>query len=203
MTDASEGIPVEIHTHNDFGLALAGAMEAVMAGSEYVSCTMNGLGSRCGNTALEEAAVALELLCGIKTGVNMPLLKEVSELVERLSKVKVAPQKAVVGSNAFRHETGLTVAGVLNNPFVAEGYDPSMVGQKRSIALGKKSGTASVEQALAVYGFKATLEQTRDILGDVKQAAIDCERSITDEEFIEIVKHRLGIAVQKSAANLG
>jgi isopropylmalate/homocitrate/citramalate synthase len=191
MLDATEGVPLEIHTHNDFGLALAGTIEAVMAGRQYVSCTINGLGSRCGNTALEETVVALEILCGIKTGINMPLLTEVSQLVERLSHVKVSPQKAVVGSNAFSHETGLTVAGVLNNPFVAEAYDPSMVGQKRSIVLGKKSGAASISEALTAHKLQATPEQVREILADVKDTAINSERSITDDEFMEIVRRRL------------
>jgi isopropylmalate/homocitrate/citramalate synthase len=191
MLDASEGVPVEIHTHNDFGLALASTLEGVMAGSEYVSCTINGLGSRCGNTALEETVVALELLCRIKTNINAALLTEVSQLVERLSHVKVAPQKAVVGMNAFSHETGLTVAGVLNNPFVAEAYDPALVGQKRSIVLGKKSGAASVVEALASHKLQATPEQVREILAEVKQKAIHCERSITDDEFMAIVDHKL------------
>ena len=191
MTDVSEGIPIEIHVHDDFGLALANSLEGVMAGSEYVSCTMNGLGSRCGNTALEEVVVALEVLYGINTGVNMSQLKKVSELVEKLSHIKVHPHKSVVGSNAFCHETGMTVAGVINNPFVAEAYSPSMVGQVRSFMLGKKSGNVSIKNALASNGIAATDEQIEKILAFVKQKAIDSNRSITNDEFINIVQEVL------------
>ncbi len=181
-------IPIEVHCHDDFGLALASSIEAVLNGCEYISCTMNGLGSRCGNTALEEIAVALETLYGIHTGINLKNIYKTAQLVEHLSSIPIHPHKSIIGKNAFTHETGLTVSGVLKNPFTAEAYDPELVGQKRHFLLGKKSGMASIKAALGNLEVVVSDEHLPFILEDVKNFSISQKRDLTTDEFVSIVK---------------
>ena len=129
MREALGDIPIEVHCHNDFGLGTANTIAAALAGADYLSVTVNGLGERAGNTPLEEVVVALKVLYGIDTGVATGRLKQVSDEVERLSGVGLQPHKAVVGANCFRHETGTVVAGLMRDPFTAEPYAPEVVGQ--------------------------------------------------------------------------
>lgn len=188
MKDISEGLPIEIHAHNDFGMALASTAEGVLSGCEYVSCTMNGLGPHSGNVALEEVALLMELIYGISTGIDLKYLYEVAQLVENLSGVKIHPNKAVIGSNAFANEAGLAVGGILKNIFTGHAYEPGLVGQKLRIVIGKKSGLPSIRHVLDAYGIKMPDDDARQVLQDVKKLAISKKRSITDEELLEIAK---------------
>ncbi|MBI3754999.1 MAG: homoaconitate hydratase [Deltaproteobacteria bacterium] len=132
--------PVEIHAHNDFGLAAANALAGIKGGAGYASVTVNGMGERAGNAALEELVMALEKLEGIKTGINTKMLKKLSALVSVFSGRPVATDKPIVGDMAFSHESGIHVNGVLKHPPNYEPYPPEEVGAKREIILGKHSG---------------------------------------------------------------
>ncbi|WP_425280354.1 homocitrate synthase/isopropylmalate synthase family protein [Pseudaminobacter salicylatoxidans] len=132
--------------------------------------------------------MALEVLCSYDTGLQLSRLKEVSELVDRLSGVAVHANKAVVGYNAFRHEAGMVVAGVLKNPYTAESYDPELVGQKRGILLGKKSGLVSVKYKAGRLGLGLTEPQMVQMLQTVKEEAVRLKRAVTDAEFIALAK---------------
>lgn len=181
---------LEVHCHNDFGLAVASTLAGAMGGAEVVSTTVNGLGERCGNTSTEELLLALKLLYGQDLGVDLTRLTEVSRLVETLSNTPLQKHKPVVGRHAFSHESGMVVAGVLEEPFVAEAYAPELVGARREILIGKKSGAKSIEAKLAGNGITLSKEAVRSLLDDVKKKALAVKRSLTDEEFFELARSR-------------
>ena len=188
IREAAPLLPLEIHCHNDFGLACANTLAGVLAGADYASTTINGLGERCGNAATEEVALALEVLYGVKTGLDLTKLTAVSALVADLSGVLMQPNKAVVGENAFRHEAGMVVAGVLQDPFTAEPYTPELVGQRRRILIGKKSGLVSIGYKVKEMGLPIAEERFPAILTRVKQAAVKKRGALTDEEFKALVE---------------
>jgi isopropylmalate/homocitrate/citramalate synthase len=183
MLDAGEGIPIEVHCHDDFGLATANTVAGALAGAAYLSTTMNGIGERSGNAALEEVALALKVLYGIDVGIRTEHLVEVAAEVERRSGIALQPHKPVVGANSFAHETGMVVAGLLKDPFTAETYDPAVVGQRRSIVLGKKSGRASLEFKLQSLELDVPDDAVPGLLDEVKQLAIKRKRALTDDEL--------------------
>lgn len=191
------GIPVEIHCHNDFGLATANTIAAARAGAEHLSVTVNGIGERGGNAALEEVVMALELLYGVPLRIETDRLMAVSQEVARRSGVPLQQHKAVVGGNAFTHESGMVVAALLKDPFTAEPYDPALVGRTRQIALGKLSGRASVEHWLTERGYPADdAPAVDDILRGVKDKALELGRGIEPAEFDALVQ---GIAARTPA----
>ena len=192
MRKAAGDIPLEVHCHNDFGLGTANTIAAALAGADYLSVTVNGLGERAGNTPLEEVVVALKVLYGIDTGVATERLKPVSDEVERLSGIALQPHKAVVGANCFRHETGTVVAGLLRDPFTAEPYAPEVVGQSRQVVLGKLSGAASVRYKMAELGVDCTDADVTTILAAVKERSIALRRSLDDDEVRRIADDVLG-----------
>jgi isopropylmalate/homocitrate/citramalate synthase len=185
---AGPGLALEIHCHNDFGLACANTLAAIRMGADYVSSTINGLGERCGNAATEDVVMALEVLEGYPTGIKLEQLRGISELVSKLSGIPVPVNKAVVGDNAFRHEAGMVVAGVLKEPFTAEAYRPEIVGQKREILLGKKSGLVSIAYKLEQVGLKLPEEEHPDLLDRVKVIATQQRQAISEEQFAEMVR---------------
>jgi len=179
-------IPLEIHCHDDFGMATASTIAAAEAGADYLSTTMNGLGERAGNAPTEEVAVALKFLYDKDLGIKLEKLTETSKLVEELSNVKLQQHKAVVGKHAFSHESGMVAAGVLKNTFVAEAYIPEAVGQKREILIGKKSGAKVLAKKLEERGITMSREETKELLKEVKKFAILHKRALTDEEFFNL-----------------
>jgi isopropylmalate/homocitrate/citramalate synthase len=183
IREAAPTLPLEIHCHNDFGLACANTLAGVLAGADYASTTINGLGERCGNAATEEVALALEVLYGARTGLDLAKLTAVSALIADLSGVRMQPNKAVVGENAFRHEAGMVVAGVLQDPFTAEPYAPEVVGQRRQILIGKKSGLVSIGYKVKELGLPLAEAQFPEMLTQVKQAAVKKRGALTDDEF--------------------
>lgn len=188
MKSILKDIPLEIHVHNDFGLALACTIAAIEAGADVISSTINGIGERCGNAATEEIVLTLQMLYGVDLGVNCSRLFETCQLVSRLSGIEIHTNKAIVGRNSFAHETGMVVAGLLNMPYTAEAYDPTLVGQSRQILLGKKSGKASVEYKLTQAGVPHTADQVSELLFIVKEYSTSHKRCLEDEEFLKIAK---------------
>ena len=184
-------IPLEIHAHNDFGLAVANSLAALEAGASAVSTTVNGIGERVGNAATEEVVLALRVLYGIDTRIKYDKLYELSQLVQRMSGVRLQPHKSVVGQGAFRHESGISVDGILELPWTGEAFAPEFVGQKREIVLGKKSGKNSIEYELKNLGLTATPEQVNSILTLVKDESIRTKGPISSERFKEISKQAL------------
>jgi methanogen homocitrate synthase len=186
------GKPIEVHCHNDFGLATANALAALCAGAQVASTALNGMGERAGCAATEEVALALYILYGIDMGLNLDKFYEASVLVQKYSGVPLQRHKAVVGKGAFAQEAGLVVTGWKESPFTAEPYLPELVGQKPSLLLGKKSGRDSIRVKLEEMGLSASPEEVDKILEWVKNRAQETKQPIGDEEFEAIVKKITG-----------
>jgi len=189
------GFTLSAHCHNDFGMATANSIAAVLSGAEYVHVTVNGMGERAGNAPLEEVVVALELLYGIKTGIKKEKIYETSRLVRNLAKMPVAPNKALVGDNAFTHESGMHVHGTLADERLYEPFDPKIIGRTRRFAFGKHTGKASVRMALEEMGIPAeevSESHIRSIIERVKELG-DKGKLVTDADFQAIVEDVLQI----------
>ncbi len=188
---SSFDLPISVHCHDDFGMATANTVEAVRGGAREVHVTVNGLGERAGNASLEEVVMALRALYGIKPRVKTRFLVETSELVERLTGIPVPPNKAIVGDNAFSHESGIHAHGVLRFPGTYEPLPPELVGQRRRLVFGKHVGTAAIRSELRRLGIKASEEQVREIFSQIK-ALGDKGKMVTDAEWRAIVDSVLG-----------
>ncbi|AFV02432.1 Homocitrate synthase [Dehalobacter sp. UNSWDHB] len=185
-------IDVEMHTHNDFGMATANALAGVKAGARFIGVTVNGLGERAGNAALEEVIMALKYLEETDLGFVTERFVELSEYVSRASGRILPPWKAIVGSNMFAHESGIHADGALKNPKTYEVFRPEEVGLERQIVIGKHSGTASIKAKFREYGRELTSEQADKILKHVRSLAVDMKRSLFDKELIYIYKDLYG-----------
>ncbi|WP_407934031.1 LeuA family protein [Halocatena halophila] len=173
---------VDMHTHDDFGLATANALSGFEAGGAQAQVSVNGIGERAGNAAYEEVVMALESLYDVSTGIDTTQLMELSRLIEAKSDIPVPANKPVVGANAFAHESGIHAAGVIEN---AETFEPGvmtpeMVGASRELVLGKHTGQHSVRERLRSAGFEPTDDQVSEITARVKATGANDER-VTDE----------------------
>jgi len=181
-------IPVEMHTHNDLGMATANALAGVQAGARSLNTTVNGLGERAGNAALEEVVMALKQIHGIDLGIETRCFWELSQLVASASQNPVPPWKAIVGSNAFSHESGIHAAGVLQNPSSYEPFNPDEVGGQRHLVAGKHSGRHLVSNLLQQQGVDLAKEKAQLVLDAVRQRSIQVKRSLTSEELLNLVQ---------------
>ncbi len=159
---------LSVHCHNDFGLATANTLTAIECGARSPHVCVNGLGERAGNAALEEVVVLLESLYGIRTGIRTDRLVELSRLVEELSGIPVAANKALVGYNAFSHEAGIHTHGILANTLTYEPLQPEVVGARRQMILGKHTGKAAVVEKLKERGLTASDPLLLELLGRIK-----------------------------------
>lgn len=184
-------VPVSVHCHDDFGLAVANSLAAVEGGARQVHATVNGLGERAGNASLEEVVIGLHLLCKAKTGISTRLLVKTSELVQRLSGIPIPPNKAIVGANAFAHVSGIHAHGVIESPKTFEPLSPELVGHRRRLQLGKLTGRHSVEKHLAELGIKPTREQLLEITRKVK-ALGDKGKEVTEPDLVAIAESVIG-----------
>ena len=177
------GMELEIHAHNDLGLATANSLAAVRGGATHVSTTVNGLGERAGNAPLEEVAVAIRLLEGRDTGLNAGAFKALSSLVAKASGRQVSINKAVVGSAIFMHESGIHVSGLLRDPMNYQFLDPAVLGRVHEIVLGKHSGTATVQWAYNEMGIPIDPEEAREILLSVRAHYLTSKAPPTKKEL--------------------
>lgn len=198
VREAGDGVAVEVHCHNDLGMATANTVAGVLAGAEYASTTVNGIGERAGNAATEEVVMALEIAYGVPTGLRLEQFHAVSQRVQDASGVQLQPHKAVVGSNAFAHETGPVAEAVLKDPMTAECYSPDSVGNTRQIVLGKQSGLASVRFRLEALGVHVRPECLEDVLRLVRLHSATVGRAVADHELRTIVR---AVAPTGSAAD--
>ncbi|WP_290597355.1 MULTISPECIES: 2-isopropylmalate synthase [unclassified Archaeoglobus] len=189
-------LPLAIHCHDDFGLATANTIFGVKAGADEFHGTINGLGERAGNAAIEEVVIALEYLYGIKTNIKKDRIYNTSKLVERLSRVVVPPNKPVVGENAFTHESGIHTSALFRDATAYEPISPEVVGRRRVIVLGKHAGRASVEAIMNELGYKATPEQMKEILVRIKEIG-DKGKRVTDADVRTIIETVLQIKREK------
>ncbi len=179
----SVDIEVEMHAHDDFGLATANTLAAVTAGATHINTTVNGLGERAGNAPLEEAVMALRHLYGIETGVEPRHFPALSRLVADASGRAVAPNKSIVGEAVFTHEAGIHVDGLLKNPLNYQGFDPNEVGREHRMVLGKHSGSRAVRRAYAQLGIALTDGQAGDMLARIRDHAGEKKRAPDNEDL--------------------
>jgi len=177
---------IALHCHNDFGLAVANSITGLLAGANAISTTINGIGERAGNTPLEELIMALLILYEVDLGFNIKILCELSKLVEKYTHMSVPENKPIVGKNVFRHESGIHVDAVLEEPLTYEPFLPEMIGHKRKIVLGKHSGCRAVKAKLEEYGIEVTRDELCKIVEEVKKAR-EKGRFINDKLFKEII----------------
>ena len=178
---------IALHCHNDFGLALANSITGVLSGATAISTTVNGIGERAGNASLEEVVMALKYLYGKDLGFKTKIIKELSEMVSKNTGLEIPYNKPIVGKNIFRHESGIHVDAVIEEPLTYEPYLPGLVGQKRQLVLGKHSGARAVKAKLDDCGYEVTKEQLCQIVEKVKEQR-EKGQYITDDIFKEIVK---------------
>ena len=186
------GAPVSIHCHDDFGLATSNTVAAILAGAAQAHVTINGIGERAGNTPLEEVAMVLRSLYHRETRINCKELYTTSRLVSRLTGVPVAPNKSIIGGNAFTHEAGIHVHGLLADPFTYQPILPEVVGREQRIVLGKHTGRASIDASLRELGIAASDAQLNDIFTRVKELG-DKGLRVTDADLQAITETVLGI----------
>ncbi len=179
-------LSLEVHTHNDLGMATANALAGVRAGATHVSTTVLGLGERAGNAALEEVALALRHALRRETGLRLPRLPGLCSLVAAAARREIAPGKPVVGREVFCHGSGIHVHGVLRDPATYEPFDPGDVGLRRSFAVGKHAGRASVRHRLGQLGVDLGGEEAGRLAGRVRCSASRLGRALTDGEILEL-----------------
>ncbi len=180
--------PVEVHTHNDFGLGVAVAISGLKNGASVVHTSVNGIGERAGNASFEEVAMCLRYLYGRELSIKFEKLKELSNLVEKCTGFLLQPNKPVVGARVFTREAGISIAGWMKYKLGSEAYEPELVGNKHGVLLGKKSGSHSIEWKMRQLGMEPEGMDIEKILQKVKKLAQEKKRSITDEEFLAILK---------------
>jgi homocitrate synthase NifV len=176
-------LDIEVHTHNDLGMATANAIAGIRAGARFVNTTVNGLGERAGNAALEEVVMGLKHACGIDPGIDTHRFQDISRFVAKASHRPVPPWKAVVGERVFSHESGLHTDGVLKNPHNYEGFDPADVGLKRYIVLGKHSGTSGVVERFRDMGISVSRQEAVFLLERVRTIAQRMKRPLNEKEL--------------------
>jgi homocitrate synthase NifV len=183
-------IPVEVHTHNDFGLATANALAGIKGGALSVNTTVNGLGERAGNAALEEVVMALKRIYGVNVGLATPRVLELSRLVAAASGSNVPPWKAIVGENTFAHEAGIHAHGVLQNPMTYEPFAPEEVGWERRLVVGKHSGRHLLSSVLQQHGIFLNSQETQSVLEVVRQESVEKKRSLSVQELLNLVREQ-------------
>jgi homocitrate synthase NifV len=177
---------IEIHAHDDFGMATANSLAAVRAGATHVNTTVNGLGERAGNAPLEEVVMALRHIHAVETGVDMHAYRDLSGLVAKASGRAVAPNKSIVGDAVFTHEAGIHVDGLLKNPINYEPFDPSEVGMRHRLVLGKHSGTHAVVSAYAGLGIALSRDEAERVLAKVREFTHLTKAAPEEEELRQI-----------------
>lgn len=185
-------IDIEMHTHNDFGMATANALAGVLAGATWVGVTVIGLGERAGNAALEEVVMALKHLYKKDLGFKTEIFREVAEYVSRASGRELPAWKAIVGSNMFAHESGIHADGALKNPKTYEAFMPEEVGLERQIVVGKHSGTAALKAKYAEYGIRLTEHQAEELLPKIRSYTVSLKRPLFDKELMYIYEDYYG-----------
>ncbi len=196
-------MPIDVHCHNDFGLAVANSLLSVEAGARQVQVTINGLGERAGNADLAQTVMSLHSMYGAKTNINTEYIFETSQLVERYTGVRLQPHMPIVGENAFAHESGIHTHGVLERTDTFEPgiMTPEMVGHTRRIVLGKHAGRHAVKQSLESADVHPTDEQLTEILNRIKIIA-DKGKRITDSDLYAVASVVLGKAEGKERIKL-
>jgi len=181
-----QGLEIEMHTHDDFGMATANAMAGIKAGATYVNTTVNGLGERAGNAALEEVVMALKYIGHVELGLHTSRFRELCEYVAAASARTIPAWKSIVGTNVFAHESGIHADGVIKNPLNYEAYSPEDVGLERQIVVGKHSGSRTIYRKFQEFGIELSRQDCEALLAMVRKTAVELKRALFDKELMYI-----------------
>jgi 2-isopropylmalate synthase len=186
-------IPIDVHCHNDFGIAVGNSLMAVEAGASQVQVTVNGIGERAGNANLAEVVMCLHSIYGVKTNIKTEYLLETSKMVENFTGIHLPPNTPIVGDNAFAHESGIHTHGVMEKTDTFEPgiMTPEMVGHRRRIVIGKHAGSHAVNKSLQEMGINPTTGQLEEILARIKDIANKGKR-ICDADLYAVASSVLG-----------
>lgn len=180
---AVTGLAIEMHAHDDLGLATANTLAAVLGGATHVNTTVHGLGERAGNAALEEVVMGLRHLHGLDCGVDMTRYEQLSQLVAAASGRHVGWQKSLVGAGVFTHESGIHVDGLLKDRRNYQGIDPAELGREHSLVLGKHSGRSAVRTAFAALKIDLDRRQSESILQRVRAFVEETKRPPGEQDL--------------------
>jgi 2-isopropylmalate synthase len=185
------GVTLSAHNHNDLGLAVANSLAAVAAGARQVECTINGIGERAGNAALEEIVMALDVRgdsFGCRTGIHTPELFPTSRALTAVVGVPVQPNKAIVGDNAFAHEAGIHQDGMVKNPLTYEIMRPESVGQPATkLVLGRHSGLRGLDARCRALGYRLRVDDLRALYTKMIDAT-DYAKSVDDADLAGLIR---------------
>ena len=184
-------VTISVHCHDDFGMAVANSLAAVDAGATQIHATINGLGERAGNASLEEVVMALQMIYKLKTRVNTRLLYSTSRMVSTLTGLQVQANKAIVGENAFAHESGIHTRGITVKPLTFEPIKPELVGRTRKLVAGKLAGTRGIKAELEEIGIHPTENQLKEIVQRVKDLG-DKGKMVTDADLLALTSAVMG-----------
>ena len=179
--------PVGIHCHNDLGLATANTVAGLLAGAGYCSPTVNGIGERAGNASLEEVIMTLKVLYGQNLPYDTKVISELSKTVERYSGVNMDILKPVIGKNAYTHESGIHIHGMLKDTNTYEIYNPEIVGKSREYAIGKHAGKNTIQHFLANHGYELSVEETSEFWNELKNRNCNND-TFTENDIINFYK---------------
>jgi homocitrate synthase NifV len=186
-------LPIEMHAHNDFGMATANVLAGLRAGAKSVAASMGGLGERAGNSPLEEVVMALRYMHGQELGIDTSRFREVAEYVAQASQRAIPIWKAVIGTNVFAHESGIHDDGILKNPAHYEVFSPEAVGLERQAVIGKYSGSRElVHKFKDEFGIKLGVDTTVELLARVREAAVELKRPLFDKELMLLYREVTG-----------
>ena len=189
---AACGLEIEMHAHDDLGLATANTLAACKAGATHVNTTVNGLGERAGNAPLEEVVLGLQKFYGLDTGISLRGFPALSQQVAQASGRPVAWQKSLVGAGVFTHEAGIHVDGLLKHPDNYQGFDPIEVGRSHSIVLGKHSGSRAVISVYAGLGVELDASLAERLVGHVRSFVASNKRPPLAAELLAFLPMERG-----------
>jgi homocitrate synthase NifV len=197
---SASDLEIEMHAHDDLGLATANSLAAAVAGATHINTTVNGLGERAGNAPLEEVAMGLKKLYSLDTGIDLTHFPDLSKLVASASGRPVPWQKSLVGEGVFTHEAGIHVDGLLKDPDTYQGFDPVEVGRRHKLVVGKHSGAHGIIAAYATMGLTLSQAEARALLPDIRTFAEKAKRSPADQELLFLYQRYIG-RTQPSASH--
>jgi homocitrate synthase NifV len=183
------GTELEFHAHNDLGMATANTIAAINAGADAVSVTVNGLGERAGNAALEEVAAAMAFSLSKSSGINLESCIHLCKFVEKASGRKNADSKPISGKKVYSHESGIHCNSLLKDSMSYHAFDPSLIGQKSQFVIGKHSGVAVLKNTLKEMGIYLSDHQSKQLVEAVKEHSIQKKSEINSKELQELYKH--------------
>lgn len=180
-------LEIEMHAHDDLGMATANTLAAVRGGATHLNTTVNGLGERSGNAPLEEVVLGLHVCHGVDTGIDLAGFPDISQRVALASGRPLPWQKSVVGGGAFTHEAGIHVDGLFKDPSNYQGFDPRLVGRQHQIVLGKHSGPRAVQRVMARLGHELSDSSARELLQRVRQFVADHKHAPTEADLLALL----------------